>query len=69
MMQLNRLELTILRGIIEEVDSKLKGIMKNIYKNISGAAKEYGKSDDFILGANIAGFKKVAQSMLDQGIV
>ena len=54
----------------EEVDERLKGIMKNIYKNISAAAAKYGKSDDdYIAGANVAGFLKVAEAMLAQGIV
>ena len=52
----------------EEVDQKLKDIMANIYQNISQAAKEYGHEDDFVLGANIAGFKKVAEAMEAQGI-
>lgn len=53
----------------EEVDQKLKDIMVNIYKNISDAAKEYGCEGDLIAGANIAGFIKVADTMLAQGIV
>ena len=53
----------------EEVDSKLQGIMANIYKNISAAAKEYGLDGDYVAGANIAGFKKVATAMEAQGIV
>ncbi len=53
----------------EEVDAKLKDIMVNIYKNASKAAKEYGHEDNLVVGANIAGFKKVADSMLAQGIV
>lgn len=53
----------------EEVDSKLKAIMMNIYKNISAAAKEYGEPDNFVLGANIAGFIKVANAMMAQGAV
>jgi glutamate dehydrogenase (NADP+) len=53
----------------EEVDSKLKTIMKNIYANISAAAKEYGQPDNFVLGANIAGFIKVAKTMIAQGAV
>ncbi len=54
----------------EEVDQRLQGIMKNIYKNISDAAKEYGKNDeDFVTGANVAGFLKVANAMMAQGIV
>lgn len=53
----------------EEVDAKLKDIMVNIYKNASQAAKEYGHEDNLVVGANIAGFKKVADAMLAQGIV
>ena len=52
-----------------EVDAKLKGIMVNIFHSIDDTAKEYGKPGDYILGANVAGFKKVAKAMLDQGIV
>ncbi len=51
-----------------EVDEKLKGIMKNIYHNIAAAANEFGMTDNFVVGANIAGFKKVADAMLAQGI-
>ncbi len=53
----------------EEVDAKLKNIMENIYANISAAAEEYGMKDNFVAGANIAGFKKVASAMLAQGVV
>ena len=53
----------------EEVDAKLKGIMENIYKNISAAAKEYGQEGNLVAGANIAGFLKVANAMLAQGLV
>lgn len=53
----------------EEVDAKLKGIMVNIYKAISSAAKEYGQENNFVLGANIAGFTKVANAMIAQGAV
>ena len=53
----------------EEVDAKLQGIMANIYKNISEAAKKYGKEGDYVAGANIAGFLKVAEAMKAQGIV
>ena len=53
----------------EEVEAKLAQIMANIYKNISAAAEEYGCKDNFVMGANIAGFKKVADAMLAQGIV
>ncbi len=53
----------------EEVDSKLKGIMENIYANISDAAKRYNVEGDYVAGANIAGFEKVAEAMLAQGLV
>ena len=52
----------------EEVDEKLHNIMKNIYKNASEAAKEYGMEGNLVAGANIAGFKKVADSMLAYGV-
>ena len=53
----------------EEVDSKLKQIMVNIYHNIDDAAKKYGMEGDYVAGANIAGFEKVAQAMLAQGVI
>ncbi len=53
----------------EEVDVKLKSIMKNIYANSSAAAKEYGLDKNILAGANIAGFMKVATAMMAQGIV
>ena len=53
----------------EEVDSKLKGIMVNIFHNMDDAAKKYGKEGDYVVGANIAGFAKVAEAMLAQGII
>ncbi|MCL1880737.1 MAG: NADP-specific glutamate dehydrogenase [Oscillospiraceae bacterium] len=53
----------------EEVDAKLKGIMENIYNNIAQAATEAGKTDDFVTGANIAGFKKVAETMMALGCI
>jgi glutamate dehydrogenase (NADP+) len=52
----------------EEVDVKLQDIMVNIYKNASTAAKEYGQEDNLVVGANIAGFIKVATAMYAQGI-
>lgn len=52
----------------EEVDAKLKDIMINIYKASSAAAKEYGQEDNLVVGANIAGFLKVANAMYAQGI-
>ena len=53
----------------EEVDAKLKGIMANIFKNIDAAAKKYGHEGDYVVGANIAGFEKVAEAMMAQGVV
>ena len=53
----------------EEVDEKLKGIMSDLYKNVSAAAAEYGTPGNLMAGANIAGFLKVADSMLAYGLV
>ena len=53
----------------EEVDANLKDIMVNIFHNIDNAAKEYGVENNYVAGANIAGFKKVADAMLAHGIV
>ena len=53
----------------EEVDSKLKNIMVNIFHNMDQAAKEYGMEGNYVAGANIAGFLKVADAMTAQGIV
>ena len=53
----------------EEVDSKLKTIMVNIFHNLDAAAKQYGFEGDYVVGANIAGFLKVADAMNAQGIV
>ncbi|KGN02499.1 glutamate dehydrogenase [Clostridium novyi A str. 4570] len=53
----------------EEVDEKLHNIMKNIYSNAVRCAEEYGHKDNLVVGANIAGFIKVAEAMLAQGIV
>ena len=52
----------------ERVDEELKNIMKNIYQNASNAAKEFGFEDNLVVGANIAGFEKVANAMLAQGV-
>ena len=52
----------------DEVDEKLRGIMVNIFHSIDDAAKAYGVEDNFVAGANIAGFKKVADAMLAQGV-
>ena len=53
----------------EEVDAKLKAIMVNIFHNLDAAAKEYGFEGNYVVGANIAGFLKVADAMSAQGIV
>lgn len=53
----------------EEVDKKLKNIMITIFHNIDNAAKKYGYENNYLLGANIAGFEKVATAMIEQGIV
>lgn len=53
----------------EEVDAKLHEIMKDIYRNSVAAAEEYGHSGNLVVGANIAGFTKVADAMMTQGIV
>ena len=52
----------------EEVDAKLKQIMKNIFEASASAAKKYGMEGDLVAGANIAGFEKVAEAMLAQGV-
>ena len=52
-----------------EVDEKLKNIMINIYHNIDDAAKEYGYEGNYVMGANIAGFLKVAAAMMAHGVV
>ena len=53
----------------EEVDAKLHDIMKNIYRRCVTAAEEYGHSGNLVVGANIAGFLKVAEAMAAQGVV
>ena len=52
----------------EEVDGKLQNIMETIYDNISDAAKRYGVEGDYVAGANIAGFEKVVDAMIAQGV-
>ena len=52
----------------EEVDSKLQGIMVNIFHNLDEAAKKYGFEGNYVVGANIAGFEKVVDAMLAQGV-
>lgn len=53
----------------EEVDEKLKSIMVNIFHAIDDAAKRYGHEGDYVMGANIAGFEKVADAMMAEGVV
>jgi len=53
----------------EEVDAKLRDIMINIHKSAFDAAKRYGHEGNYVIGANIAGFTKVAETMLAQGVV
>ena len=58
-----------LHWTFEKVDNKLQEIMVNLYHNIDDAAKKYGFEGNYVVGANIAGFEKVAQAMNAQGIV
>ncbi len=53
----------------EEVDTKLQGIMRGIFRASSETAKEFGEPHNLVLGANIAGFRKLADAMIDQGIL
>lgn len=52
----------------EEVDAKLQSIMKNIHSAARNAATEFGEPNNYVMGANIAGFRKVADAMIDQGV-
>ena len=53
----------------EEVDGRLHGIMVEIHRNAHDTAEEYGVAGNYLAGANIAGFIKVADAMIDQGLV
>jgi glutamate dehydrogenase (NADP+) len=53
----------------DEVDAKLKGIMKSIHDNAFSASKQFGKEGDYVMGANIAGFLKVSSAMIAHGVV
>ena len=53
----------------EEVDRRLHGIMVNIHKNAKEAAEKYGSPGNLVVGANIAGFLKVARAMVAQGLI
>lgn len=57
------------RWTFEEVDEKLKTIMCHIYKSSRDAAEEFGEKDNLVVGANIAGFRRVADAMIQQGVV
>jgi glutamate dehydrogenase (NADP+) len=53
----------------EEVDQRLEGIMVEIHRNAAETAKKYGREGDYVFGANVAGFLKVAEAMMAQGVV
>ncbi|MEM9423388.1 MAG: NADP-specific glutamate dehydrogenase [Spirochaetota bacterium] len=53
----------------KEVDERLEGIMKQIHESCIEAAKDMGQAGDYVVGANVAGFRKVADAMIDQGVV
>ena len=54
---------------LEKVDQKLKEIMADIYRQCAETAEEFDEPDNLVLGANIAGFRKVADAMIDQGVI
>jgi len=58
-----------LKWTFEQVDEQLKIIMKEIYRNVVNAANEYGHTGNLVIGANIAGFTKVADTMIEHGVV
>ena len=60
---------SMLSWTFEEVDEKLEQIMKNIFESASSTAAEFGQPTNLVLGANIAGFRKVADAMIEQGLV
>ncbi|RUO67044.1 NADP-specific glutamate dehydrogenase [Idiomarina ramblicola] len=60
---------SMLRWDFDEVDEKLKGIMSNIYHDAKRTAEDFGHPSNLVLGANIAGFRKVADAMIEQGVV
>ena len=53
----------------DQVDEKLKNIMINIFHNMENSAEKYGFAKNYVVGANIAGFEKVANAMTAQGII
>ncbi len=60
---------SMLQWSFDEVDAKLQGIMAGIHRSASETAREFGQPGNLVLGANIAGFRKVADSMIEQGVV
>ena len=58
-----------LNWTFEEVDTEIKKIMKDIYRNCTRAASKYGSPGNLVIGANIAGFTKVADTMIEQGVI
>jgi glutamate dehydrogenase (NADP+) len=59
----------LLNWSAEEVDQRLRTIMKSIHQTCLDVAQEYGESGNYLAGANIAGFVRVVNAMLDQGLV
>jgi glutamate dehydrogenase (NADP+) len=59
----------LLNWSAEEVDQRLKTIMKNIHQTCLDVAAEYGDPGNYLVGANIAGFLRVVDAMLDQGLI
>ena len=53
----------------KEVDERLEAIMVNIHKNAAETAKQYDREGDYVFGANVAGFMKVAEAMIAQGVI
>jgi len=53
----------------EQVDERLRGIMRSIHTQVLETAKDYDRSGDYVFGANVAGFEKVAGAMLDESTV
>jgi glutamate dehydrogenase (NADP+) len=60
---------SMVKWSFEEVDAKLDQIMKGIFETASRTAEEFGEPTNLVLGANIAGFRKVADAMIEQGLV
>jgi glutamate dehydrogenase (NADP+) len=59
----------LLNWSAEEVDQRLRTIMKSIHRTCLDVSKEYGEPGNYLAGANIAGFVRVVNAMLDQGLV